>query len=384
MAQLYYRKANRVGSVRRAGGKNPMGAIFHGWFRHELKTLGEVKNPDHEEVGKALNVRKGFRKLLINQQGAFCFLFCPLALGDLLGGVVGAFYVADGSHQKGVGLPHGGSVKHKPRLPEKQSCHPGTEEALLLKKTVSHCEFPLEEKFWPKPNWFEKALEGKRVRKEYLLQHRLLKQVRPPRPLLGQGRWAKVGVRRTKEVKMRKIWILLAAFLTAGISQAGELAGVVLPDQIAVGEHKLLLNGMGLRKKAVFKVYVGALYLTSKSTDAQAILAADSPRRMVMHFLRNVGKGRLVGAWKEGFTANVTKPTEKLSRDMERFLGFWGDVKAGEEVVMTYVPGQGTAVSFGGKEVGRIEGKAFADALLAVWLGPKPPSSDFKARLLGK
>ncbi|MGQ9496536.1 MAG: chalcone isomerase family protein [Thermoanaerobaculaceae bacterium] len=51
---------------------------------------------------------------------------------------------------------------------------------------------------------------------------------------------------------------------------------------------------------------------------------------------------------------------------------------------MTYIPGRGTTVTFGGKEVGTIEGKAFADALLAVWLGPKPPSADLKAGLLGK
>jgi hypothetical protein len=29
-------------------------------------------------------------------------------------------------------------------------------------------------------------------------------------------------------------------------------------------------------------------------------------------------------------------------------------------------------------------GKAFADALLAVWLGPKPPSEELKAGLLGR
>lgn len=183
---------------------------------------------------------------------------------------------------------------------------------------------------------------------------------------------------------MHRVWIVFAAFLTAGFGQAGELAGVVLPDQVAVGQHKLVLNGMGLRKKAIFKVYVGALYLTSKSADPQAILAADSPRRMVMRFLRDVGKGRLVEAWKEGFAANVPNATDNLSRDMERFLGFWEDVKEGQEVVMTYIPGQGTTVTFGGKEMGTIEGKAFADALLAVWLGPKPPSADFKAALLGK
>jgi len=41
---------------------------------------------------------------------------------------------------------------------------------------------------------------------------------------------------------------------------AAELAGATLPDTLAVG-GTLKLNGLGLRKKAVFKVYVGGLYL---------------------------------------------------------------------------------------------------------------------------
>lgn len=174
------------------------------------------------------------------------------------------------------------------------------------------------------------------------------------------------------------------ALLAAGGLVAAELAGVSLPDRVTVGDQTLVLNGMGLRKKAVFKVYVGALYLAQKSADPAAILAADAPRRMVMHFLRDVGRDRLVEAWKEGFAGNAPQAQTRLAREIERFLSFWRDVKEGEEVTMTYLPGKGTTVAFGGKELGTIEGKEFADALLSVWLGPKPPSEDLKAGLLGK
>jgi hypothetical protein len=43
----------------------------------------------------------------------------------------------------------------------------------------------------------------------------------------------------------------------------------------------------------------------------------------------------------------------------------------------------GTEVELNGASKGTVEGKEFADALLACWLGPKPPSEDFKAGLLG-
>lgn len=188
---------------------------------------------------------------------------------------------------------------------------------------------------------------------------------------------------------MRKTTLLiLASFGVAAAVTAGELAGVTMPERKTVNGQVLQLNGMGLRKKAVFmavfKVYVGALYLTKKSSDPATILSADEPREMVMHFLRDVGKDRLVEAWKEGFAGNAPAAQTKLAKEIDRFLGFWRDVAEGEEVLMTYVPGKGTTVSFAGKEVGTIEGKEFADALLSVWLGPKPPSADLKAGLLGK
>src|SRR5262245_30950022 len=86
---------------------------------------------------------------------------------------------------------------------------------------------------------------------------------------------------------------------------AAELAGATLPDTLKAGEKTLKLNGLGLRKKAVFKVYVGGLYLESPSKDAGAILAADQPKALRMYFLRDLTKAQLVEAFQEGFDANA-------------------------------------------------------------------------------
>ena len=59
------------------------------------------------------------------------------------------------------------------------------------------------------------------------------------------------------------------------------------------------------------------------------------------------------------------------------------DVVEGDEIVMTYAPGKGTVVSAKGVEKGVIEGKDFADALFAVWLGANPVQEDLKKALLG-
>jgi hypothetical protein len=99
--------------------------------------------------------------------------------------------------------------------------------------------------------------------------------------------------------------VLAVAVLLAVPGLAGELAGVTLPESAKVGDATLKLNGMGLRKKFIIKIYVGALYLKSPSKDVPAILNADEPMRMVMHFLyKEVEAEKITEAWTEGFANN--------------------------------------------------------------------------------
>ena len=181
----------------------------------------------------------------------------------------------------------------------------------------------------------------------------------------------------------------LAVFMVASIAstlgsapQAGELEGVTLPDTLNAGEKTLKLNGLGLRKKAMFKIYVGGLYLESPTKDAGAILMADQGRAIRMHFLRDVTKGQLVDAFREDFQANV-KDRAQQQAAFDRMLAVVPAVKEGNTLTFTYLPGKGTTLSAGGKELGVFEGKGFADAVFALWLGPKPPSEDLKKGLLG-
>ena len=177
---------------------------------------------------------------------------------------------------------------------------------------------------------------------------------------------------------------LAAAVVASGSASAKELAGVKLPDTSTVGGKTLKLNGMGLRKKAVFKVYVGGLYLEAPSKDAAAILAADAPRELAMQFLRSVEKDKLVETYREGFTANAPEKAAAQKANVDKFLGWVADVKDGTKWAITYLPGKGTTLALEGKEAGTIEGKDFADLVFSLWLGPKPPSEDLKKGLLGE
>lgn len=178
--------------------------------------------------------------------------------------------------------------------------------------------------------------------------------------------------------------VLCSVLLTmATPALAKEVEGVAIADTVTVADQTLKLNGAGLRSKAIFKVYVGSLYVATPSHDPAKLLASDTPRRQVMHFLRDVDAAAIVGAWREGFSANAAP--EALKGRLDTFCSFWRDMKQGDEAAMTYVPGTGLSLTINGKSVGKpLPGKEFADAVLHGWIGAKPPSEELKKGVLGR
>ncbi len=163
---------------------------------------------------------------------------------------------------------------------------------------------------------------------------------------------------------------------------AGEVAGVRMPDSIGVEGKTLRLNGMGLRTKVIFKVYVAGLYLETPSKDAQTIVSSDQVKRMQLSILRGLKGSQIAEAISEGFEKNSKAQMGVLKERLDRLNAMIPNVEKGDEIVLTFVPGRGTVVSAKGAEKGVIEGKDFADALFAVWLGANPVQEDLKKALL--
>ncbi|HVT59336.1 MAG TPA: chalcone isomerase family protein [Thermoanaerobaculia bacterium] len=184
---------------------------------------------------------------------------------------------------------------------------------------------------------------------------------------------------------MRKTLIgTLFAFALTLPAAAATLADVTLPDRVDANGQTLLLNGIGLRKKFFIKVYVGGLYLPAKEKSAAKITAADAPRRMVLHFVYGVSGKQMCDAWQEGLADNTPNATAEVKQGFNSLCGFMEAIDKGHELVLTYLPGQGTSVEVNGKAKGTLPGKATADALLATWIGPHPgPGEDFKSAVLG-
>ena len=180
-------------------------------------------------------------------------------------------------------------------------------------------------------------------------------------------------------------WFLLAAALIALPAWCAEVAGVKLDDKANVGGQEVVLNGAGVRTRAIFKVYVGSLYLPAKASDIASVLAK-SPRRVQLNLLRNLSPDQLVDALVDGLKENngeaelaaVKAQTDQLVSIMKAF----GDVKEGNVVTLDFVDGA-TKIGFNGAAKGSIPGEAFNQALTKVWLGDKPVQADLKKAMLG-
>ena len=184
---------------------------------------------------------------------------------------------------------------------------------------------------------------------------------------------------------MRKMILLLAAISAlASNLDASTLAGVTLPDTAQVSGTNLVLNGVGLRTKFAFKVYVAGLYLPQKSSDPAAILKPDMPKRIVMHFVRDVSKNQLTDGFGESFTGNTPDSAKKFKSEIDRLFSALEPVKDGQEIIFTYLPGTGTTVTMGDKDKLTIADPAFAELIFSVWLGPKPPNAGLKKGILGQ
>jgi hypothetical protein len=181
--------------------------------------------------------------------------------------------------------------------------------------------------------------------------------------------------------------VLLLPTLT--LSATVDVSGVKLEDRITLTDKPLVLNGAGVRYKAVFKVYTAGLYLSQKADTPEAVLAAPGPKRMTITMLRDIDSAELGKLFSRGMEDNMERAAfSKLIPGVLRMSQIFSNHKklmAGETFLIDWVPGTGTLITVKGKVEGEpFKEPEFFDALMRIWLGPKPADWMLKDALLGK
>lgn len=185
---------------------------------------------------------------------------------------------------------------------------------------------------------------------------------------------------------MRYLVLLL---MLAGLAlpvQARTIDGVDIPEQVQAraDSSTLKLNGAGMRRKFFLDVYIGALYLPQPARSPAEAIEQLGPKRMSMFFRRDVANEKLVDAWNDGFTNNLSAEEFRAQRArIANFNGLFTDLKKGDRVDISAEPGVGTQVWINDKLRGRVSGEDFYAVLLRIWLGGKPADANLKKALLG-
>ncbi|MCG6911235.1 MAG: chalcone isomerase family protein [Deltaproteobacteria bacterium] len=180
------------------------------------------------------------------------------------------------------------------------------------------------------------------------------------------------------------IALVVSAVLLSGMgASAAEIEGVVFQDSITVDGKELPVRGTGLfRYLGFIKAYVGALYMPDDISPERVL--ADIPKRLEIEYFHAIKGEDFGAATNKILSQNLDAATlERLMPRVELHNNLYRDVKPGDRYTLTYMPGRGTELALNGEPLGMIEGKDFASAIYAMWLGDKPMNKSFKRQLMG-
>lgn len=178
---------------------------------------------------------------------------------------------------------------------------------------------------------------------------------------------------------------MIAVMTTGLLSAQTEVGGVTLPNSENFQGQSLDLNGAGVREKLWIDLYAGGLYLSNKSSDAKAIMAADEPMAIKLHIVSKlISSDKMIDAVNEGFENSMNGNTKPLASKIDKFKSFFMDeIKKNDVFDIVYLPSKGVVVHKNKKELGTIDGMDFKKALFGIWLSNKPADDDLKEAMLG-
>ncbi len=185
---------------------------------------------------------------------------------------------------------------------------------------------------------------------------------------------------------MKKLFLAFMAVCTLSISQAQtEVDGVTFENTVTMDGNTLMLNGAGTRVKYFMDMYVGGLYVTSKTNNASKVINGDEGMAMKLTIVSGlISSDKMTDAVDDGFDEVLDGNTSAMQSKIDKFKSFFSEeINKGDVFDISYSKNSGTTVYKNGKKAGSIEGFDFKKALFAIWLGDKPADKKLKKGMLG-
>lgn len=120
-------------------------------------------------------------------------------------------------------------------------------------------------------------------------------------------------------MKSKIIALFLVAFTTLSMSAQKTVSGVKIDDKLSLEGKDLTLNGAGLREKMWIDLYVGSLYVTKKSTNAQDIIDSKDAAAIKLNIVSGmITSDKMIDAVNEGFESSTNKNTAPLKAKIDK------------------------------------------------------------------
>jgi len=190
-------------------------------------------------------------------------------------------------------------------------------------------------------------------------------------------------------------WIQLGCgFLLLGLTsqvQALQVLGVSIPQTIEVMDNaqplQLTLHGTAVRYLWGKPAYIGVLYTQYLDQSIEQMLSKDQAIRMAFYVVQDHVKPLLLqDAWVEGIFGNNERA---ISQEYaEQFLQLKAQLDNelfnGDVAYLQYLPQTGILMEINGQPKLQLQqqAKAFFNMAIKIWIGPHPPSLQFKRSLL--
>ncbi len=178
--------------------------------------------------------------------------------------------------------------------------------------------------------------------------------------------------------------MLIATVFTVNAQKT--VSAVKVDAKLNLEGQSLVLNGAGTRVKMFMDMYVGALYLEKKSTNANEIMNSKEGAAIKLNIVSGlITSDKMISAINEGFENATGKKTAPLKAKIDKFKGFFKEeIKKGDVFIIMNVPNEGIVVYKNGIKKGSIDGHDFKKAMFGIWLCDKPADKDLKDDMLGK
>ena len=179
----------------------------------------------------------------------------------------------------------------------------------------------------------------------------------------------------------------LAACLLMSVTLPGvEKAGRSIPDVVTLEATTVPLRGADLLNyKWVISLYVAGLYLPKSTDTTPAAAVAATPKRLLMHYARDIPREKMVEATDETIGNGLT-PVQitAIAASQKIWNAMYPAPRENDVLTFDHLPGGTLIMTLNGKEVGRLTDDAFARALFAIWIGENPVKESLRDTLIGK